>query len=108
MQVMVTGRHMGVSDALREYCSQKAERLPRFFDRVQSVEFIVDGKDGEHTIEIIVHSPGAQPFVAKLQHADAYAAVDLLTDNIEEQLRRYKERHRNRKHPRTAGEESAE
>ncbi len=104
MQVTVTGRHMGVSDALRDYCRQKAERLPRFLDRIQSIEVIVEGKDGVHTVEMIVHSAGAQPFVASEQHVDAYAAVDLLVDKIEEQLRRYKERHRNRKHPPRAAE----
>ncbi len=108
MQVTVKGRHMGVSEALKSYCDEKAERLPRFLDRIQSIEFVVDGKDGLHTVEIIVHSAGAQPFVATEQHEDAYAAVDLLIDKIEEQLRRYKERHRNRKHPRGAGEEEPE
>jgi putative sigma-54 modulation protein len=99
MQVRVTGRHMGVSDALREFCEQKAERLPRFLDRIQSIEVVVDGKDGLHVVEMIVHSAGTQPFVAHEQHADAFAAVDLLIDKLEEQVRRYKEKHRNRKHP---------
>ncbi len=108
MQVTVKGRHMGVSEALKAYCDEKAERLPRFLDRIQSIEFVVDGKDGLHTVEIIVHSAGAQPFVATEQHEDAYAAVDLLIDKIEEQLRRYKERRRNRKHPRGVGEEEPE
>ena len=108
MQITVKGRHMGVSDALKQYCTEKAERLPRFFDRIQSIEFIVDGRDGLHTIEIIVHTAGTAPFVASLQHEDAYAAVDLTTDKIEEQLRRHKEKHRNRKHPPHAAEEAVE
>jgi putative sigma-54 modulation protein len=99
MRVSVTGRHMGVSEPLKAYCQEKAERLVRFLDRIQSVEVVVDGKAGVHTVEMIVHSSGAQPFVATHQHEDAYAAVDLLVDKLEEQLRRYKERHRNRKHP---------
>jgi putative sigma-54 modulation protein len=99
MQVTVTGRHMGISEPLRAYCVEKAARLPRFLDRIQSIEVIVEGKDGLHTVEMIVHSAGAQPFVASEQHQDAYAAVDLLIDKMEEQLRRYKERRRNRKHP---------
>ncbi len=108
MQITVKGRHMGVSDALKAYCDEKAERLPRFLDRIQSIEFIVDGKDGLHSVEIIVHSAGTDPFVARLQHEDAYAAVDLLIDKIEEQLRRHKEKLRNRKHPRGTGEEVPE
>lgn len=105
MQVIVTGRHMGVSAPLQTYCREKAERLPRFLDRVQSIEVVLDGKAGVHTVELIVHTAGAPPFVATEQHEDAYAAVDLVMDKIEEQLRRYKERRRNRKHPpRAAGE----
>lgn len=110
MQITVTGRHMGVSDALRTYCQEKAARLPRFLDRILAVEVVLEGKGGMHTAEIIVRSAGAQPFVATERHEDAYAAVDLLMDKIEEQLRRYKERHRNRKHPQrpAAGEEPPE
>ncbi len=99
MQVMVTGRHMSVPDALKDYCTEKAERLPRFLDRIQSIEVVLDGKEGHHSVEIIVHSAGSQPFVASEEHDDAFAAIDLLMDKIEAQLRRYKGRHRNRKHP---------
>lgn len=99
MQVTVSGRHMGVSDSLRDYCQQKAERLVRFYDRIQSIEVILDGHNGEHTAEMIVHSDGTPPFVASEENNDAYAAVDLLIDKIERQIRRHKERLRNRKHP---------
>lgn len=99
MQINVTGRHMSVSDALKAHCTDKASRLPRLLDRIRSIDFILDGHDGEHSAEMIVHTDGAQPFVASETHADAFAAVDLLMDKIEAQLRRYKERMRNRKHP---------
>jgi putative sigma-54 modulation protein len=108
MQVTVTGRHMGVGDALQAYCVEKADRLTRFLDRIQAIEVVIDGKEGIHTVEMIVRSAGAAPFVATEQHADAYAAVDLLLDKMEEQLRRYKEKHRNRKHPPRANEEEPE
>jgi len=100
MQTTVTGRHMGVTDSLKAYCLEKADRLPRFLDRIHLIEVVLDGKEGVHTAEIIVHAAGApQPFVAKEQNEDAFAAVDLMMDKIEEQLRRYKQRRRNRKHP---------
>ena len=59
----------------------------------------MDGKNGHHTAEIIVRIDGTQPFVASEQHEDVYAAMDLLLDKIERQLRRHKEKLRNRKHP---------
>lgn len=100
MQITVTGRHMGINESLETYCREKADRLPRLLDRIQLIEVVLDGKDGHHTAEMIVHAAGApQPFVAKEADDDAFAAVDLLMDKIEGQLRRYKEKHRNRKHP---------
>lgn len=104
MQVVVTGRHMGVGENLKDYCRRKAERLTRFFDRIRLIEVILDGQNGQHSVEIIVHTDRTDPFVAREQQPDAFAAVDLLMDKIERQLSRHKERVRNRKHPRGAGE----
>ena len=105
MQITVSGRHMGISDSLKQYCEDKSERLIRFYDRIQSIEVILDGNNGQHFAEMIVHSEGTQPFVAHEQHDDAYAAVDLMLDKVERQIRRHKEKLRNRKHPPKSGEE---
>ncbi|MCA9243695.1 MAG: ribosome-associated translation inhibitor RaiA [Phycisphaerales bacterium] len=99
MQVTVSGRHMGVADDLKTYCVDKAQKLDRYYDRIQSVEVVIDGHDGHHSAEIIVHTDGTHPFVASEDHEDAFAAFDLLMDKIERQIRRHKERLRNRKHP---------
>ena len=99
MQILVSGRHMSVGDALKEYCEKKAGKLGKFYDRIQSIDVVVDGHNGLHSVEMIVHSEGTQPFVASEEREDAYAAVDVLMDKIERQIRRHKERLRNRKHP---------
>ncbi|HOO16066.1 MAG: ribosome-associated translation inhibitor RaiA [Phycisphaerae bacterium] len=106
MQVNVSGRHMGVSEALKEYCTEKAGKLTRYYDRIQSIDVVLDGKNGVHTAEIIVHTDSTDPFVASETHEDVYAALDLLLDKIERQLTRHKERVRNRKHPPHASQEN--
>ncbi len=103
MQVRVTGRHMGVGESLKQYCEEKAGKLVHFFDKIQSIDVVIDGKAGSHAAEIIVHTDHHTPFVAHEQHSDAFAAIDLTLDKIEEQLRRHKERLRNRKHPPRSG-----
>lgn len=105
MQITVSGRHMGISESLNSYCREKSERLARFFDRITSIEIVLDGNGGMHFAEMIVHSEGSPPFVASEQHEDAYAAVDLMLDKIERQIRRHKEKLRNRKHPPKTSEE---
>lgn len=100
MLVTVSGRHMGVSDSLKGYCEEKAHKLTRYYDRIQSIEIVLDGKDGWHQAEMIVHSEHSDPFVAKEEQEDVFAAVDLMIDKIERQLTRHKKKLRNRKHPR--------
>ena len=107
MHVTISGRHMGVSEPLKEYCADKAERLVRFYNRIQSIEVILDGQACKHSAEMIVHTEGTDPFVAREEREDVYAAVDVLLDKIEAQLRRHKEKIRNRKHPPNAGHEEA-
>ena len=106
MQVTVSGRQLGRSEALKQYCQDKAEKLERFYNRLQSIEIILDGQAGVHTAEIIVHADRNQPFVAGERQEDAFAAIDMLIDKMERQLNRHKEKLRNRKHPpHTATEE---
>lgn len=99
MNVTVSGRHMSVSDSLKRYCLEKAEKLERFFNRIQAIDVVLDGQAGMHTAEIIVHADGNQPFVASERQEDVYAAIDILIDKLERQLTRHKEKLRNRKHP---------
>lgn len=106
MQVTVSSRHMGLSDAIKSYCQEKAGRLPRYYDRIQSIEVVLDGKAGVHTAEIIVHTEGThQPVVATEEHEDLHASIDLLMDKAERQLTKLKEKLRNRKHPPRTGSE---
>lgn len=98
MQVRVSGRHMGVADGVKSYCSEKADKLTKFYDRINLIEVVLDGQNGRHEAEMIVHAEGVDPFVAKEHHDDLYAAVDLVLEKIEGQLRRHKEKLRNRKH----------
>lgn len=98
MQVSVTARHMEVNDRIRQYAQEKTARLPRYYDRVQAVELIIE-REGDHSsVEMIVRAPGAQDFVAKEVGPDPLACIDLLVDKMERQLTRHKEKFRNRKH----------
>ena len=99
MQVRVSGRHIAVTESVKQYCDEKAAHMVHFFDRIREIEFVLDGHDGHHFAEVIVHADGTPPFVASEEHTDLHAAVDLLTDKIERQIRRHKDRVRNRKHP---------
>lgn len=98
MQTLITGRHVEITNGLKTYAEQKAARLPRYYDRVQNVEIIVEKEADQFAVEMIVNAAGTAPFVAKISSEDIFGCIDLLVDKLERQLTKHKERFRNRKH----------
>ena len=99
MQIIVSGRHVPVDDDIKRYATEKAEKLVKFYDRIQSIEVVFDRDAGRRSVEIIVNAEHKNTFVGRETDADLFAATDLVVDKLERQLTRYKEKHRNRKHP---------
>ena len=100
MDIIVTGQHVDITDALREYAQAKAAKMQRYYDRVQTIEVVADKTDA-HTfgIEMIAHVEGRDHMVATSRNEDLYAAIDEVQNKMERQLTDHKEKHRNRKHP---------
>jgi putative sigma-54 modulation protein len=104
VQISVTGRHIEVTEEVKEYAHEKASKLPRYFDRVQSIDVVLDHDSGSFSVEIIARVDRADPFIAHESGPDIRALIDTLTDKLGRQLTRHKERFRNRKHPVDRGE----
>ncbi len=97
MQVSVSGRHVNVTEEIKAYAAKKAEKLPRFYDRVQAIEVILDHEGGNFTVDMIVTS-GKANFIAHEAGSDVFALLDMIVDKVGRQLTRHKEKFRNRKH----------
>jgi putative sigma-54 modulation protein len=98
LQIKVSGRRTDLDEALRTYASEKADRLQRYYDRLQSVEIIFDIEATNHRCEVIVKADHHATFVAREEHTDAYASLDAAVRDLERQLKKHKEKFRNRKH----------
>lgn len=96
MNIVVKARHMEVTDAIRTFVEGKASKLPKFYDRIQSIEVILDKEADKSVAEIVVTAKRVPPFVATHRDADLYACVDQCLHKITEQLRRHKDRVRDR------------
>lgn len=98
MQINITGRHLQITDEVRAYIVGKAEKLPRFYDRIHEVEVVIDYDSAQFTAEMIVRADMKHTFVAKDSGADAAALIDQLSDKLERQLKKHKEKTRDHKH----------
>ena len=96
MQINITARHLKLTPAISDYVQKKLEKAKRFLDHLIWAQVILDVSKQRHAAELIIHAAG-HTFTAKEESLDLYAAIDLASDNIDEQLRRYKERHRERR-----------
>ena len=92
MQINLTGHHVEVTPALREYVTRKLERVARHFDHISNVHVVLTTeKQPRHKAEATLHVAGADIF-ADASHSDMYAAIDTLADRIDRQVRRHKDK----------------
>lgn len=98
MQIRVAGRHVEITDDVREYVQSKVGKLPRFYDRIHEIEVVLDHESEQFTAEMIVRADRKHTFVARETGPDTFALIDMVTEKLERQLIRHKEKNRNRKH----------
>jgi putative sigma-54 modulation protein len=89
---------MDVTPPLRTYAQQKAEKLTKYFDRIQEIEVVFDENKDAMSVEMIVIAEHKNRFVAHCNEPDAYACVDGCMAKLERQLSEHKKKLRNRKH----------
>jgi putative sigma-54 modulation protein len=94
MQLNITFRQFGSSDALKEYAKEKVERVNKYLDRAGEAHVVLSLERHLHHAEITIHS-GAWVLRGREKSEDMYASIDLAMDKIETQLRKYKEKIKN-------------
>ena len=97
MQIRVTGRHVQVTQEVRDYLEEKAGKLPRFYDRIHGIEAILDHESDQFSAEVVVHADGKQTFVARGTGPDTFVLIDQVIEKLERQLTKHKERRRDHK-----------
>ncbi|MDZ7645117.1 MAG: ribosome-associated translation inhibitor RaiA [Woeseiaceae bacterium] len=91
MQLSVTGHHVNVTTAMRNYVANKIEKIERHFDLVSDVHCILTVEKLRHKAEATVNVNGGRLF-AEATEDDMYAAIDGLVDKLDRQVRKHKEK----------------
>lgn len=97
MNLNITGHHVELTPAIREYVNTKLERVIRHFDNVTSVHVILSVEKLKQKAEVTLHVKGKDIF-ADSTDADLYAAIDLLADKLDRQVLKHKEKISNHAH----------
>ena len=91
MQLSVSGHHIDVTDALKDYVASKIDRLERHYDHITNVHVVLSVEKLVHRAEATVHTSGAELF-ADSNSDDLYAAIDSLVDKLDRQIVKHKEK----------------
>jgi putative sigma-54 modulation protein len=91
MQLNLSGHHIEITSALRNYVSSKMERLERHFDHVTNMHVVLSVEKLRQKADATLHVNGANLF-ASAEHEDMYAAIDGLTDKLDRQIKKHKEK----------------
>lgn len=98
MNLNISGHHIDLTDALRDYVRNKMGRVERHFDHVIDAEVVLEVEKLRHKAEATVHLSGTT-LHAEAVEADMYAAIDVMIDRLDRQTRKFKEKltdHHNR------------
>lgn len=91
MNLNITGHHIEVTPAIREYVTEKVDRVLRHFDQVTSSHVILSVQKLQQKAEITLHVKGKDIYADAID-ADLYAAIDLVTDKLDRQVVKHKEK----------------
>jgi putative sigma-54 modulation protein len=91
MNLSISGHHLEVTPALREYVTVKLDRIRRHFDQVIDVNVFLSVDKLRQKAEIALHVRGKDIFAESVDE-DLYAAIDSLVDKLDRQVLKYKDK----------------
>jgi putative sigma-54 modulation protein len=91
MQVHITGRHVDITDGIREHVYDKVERTLIDFPRVEDVRIILELQKIMHFAEVLVQGKDLH-VEGKSSSENMYTSIDEALDKAERQLHKLREK----------------
>lgn len=95
MQVNVSGHHVEITEPLREYVTKRLQKLAEHCDRITKIQVTLSVEKVRKLAEATLRLRGVD-IVATAEHEDMYAAIDLLSNKLDRQILKNKEKKLNR------------
>ena len=91
MNINIRGDKIEVTDSIKKYIKEKLSRLDRYFEDSSKIDshVLVRARNGEQVIEVTIPT-SRYTLRAEEKNSDLYAAIDLVIDVLERQIRKNK------------------
>ena len=89
MQILLTGRNLGITQALRRYAEEKVGRLQKYLEHITSAHIVLSVEKYRQIAEVTLR---VRDFTIRGEEstADMYSSIDLVVEKLERQLHTYK------------------
>ena len=96
MKIIISGKQLKVTDAIRKYAEEKINKISKYSDAITEVDVVLAVEDTKsegpvHKADGLVFASGTKIKI-EAENKDLYAAIDELCDRLERQVRKYKEK----------------
>lgn len=91
MSIIITGNHIDITPAIRSYIQEKFKRLEKHSDNLINPHVVLEVKKDRHKAEATMHNNKKNIFAVAEAH-NMYAAIDDLTNKLERQIQKHKEK----------------
>ena len=93
MNISIRGDKLEVTSAIKDYVKEKLAKLDKYFEEANKIDasVLIKAKNGDQIIEVTIPT-NKYTLRAEEKNADLYAAIDLVVDVLERQIRKNKTR----------------
>lgn len=91
MNIIVNGRHIEVTPALRTYAEKKIKRFDRYLSNISDATVTISVEKYRHKVEVLMKANGVL-IQAEGITGDVYSAIDEVAEKLERQVKKYKEK----------------
>ncbi len=100
MKIIFKGKHIEVTDAMRNYIEKRLSKIERHFDHILEVIVTLSVEKSGQIVEATLQTNRAL-IRAEEETDDMYTSIDKVADKLERQIKKYKEKYFQKPHPGT-------
>lgn len=96
MHIDITFKNVDPSEALKDYASKRLSKIGKYIDRPSEAHVILSVEKIRHKAEVTLNADGVIINAMEITE-DLYAAIDMVMDKVERQVKKHKEKLQDRK-----------
>jgi putative sigma-54 modulation protein len=92
MQISITGRHVNVTDNIKDHVNEKLERCLGVFPRIESIHVILDMENRDYVSEVVVQASSHIRLSSTEKSENMFDAIDRSIEHAERQMRKHRDK----------------